>query len=127
MVESKKRKQVPQLGCQAVQSVPPLKVFDKKVVQSRPATDIDYPFLELAYQYVKGNDLVENVSTLPTRMRNLHNWYLNKAKEGYTAIMVGVKEEHYFKEYAVTVDFADIFGLYNLRALDKSLLSCYCL
>ena len=41
--------------------------------------------------------------------------------------MVGVKEEHYFQEYAVTVDFADIFGLYNLRALDKSLLSCYCL
>ena len=42
-------------------------------------------------------------------------------------IMVKVKEEHYFQEYAVSVDFKELFQLYNFRALDKSLLSCYCL
>ena len=129
VVESKKRKQVPQLGEQPVQSVPPLKVLDDQAVQSRQqqTTDTDYAFLEVAYQFVQGKNLVENVSTLPTRLRNLHSWYLNRAKEGFVAIMVGVKEEHYFQEYAVSVDFVDLFALYNLRALDKSLLSCYCL
>ena len=129
VVQSKKRKQVPQLGEQPVQSVPPLKVFDEKTVQSHQqhTTDIDCPFLEVAYKFVQGKNLVENVSALPTRMRNLHSWYLNRAKEGFESIMVGVKEEHYFQEYAVSVDFVDLFALYNLRALDKSLLSCYCL
>ena len=60
-------------------------------------------------------------------MRNLHTWYLNAAKEGIESLMVGVKEEHYFQDYTVIVDFVDLFVLYNLRALDKSILSCYCL
>ena len=118
-----------QSGEQPVQSVPPLKVFDEKAVQSsqQHTTGTDYAFLEVAYKFVHGENLVENVRALPTRMRNLHTWYLNRAKEGFVAIMAGVKEEHYFQEYDVSVDFVDLFALYNLRALDKSLLSCYCL
>ena len=129
VVESKKRKQVPQLGEQPVQSVPPLKVFDEKAIQSRQqqTTGIDYTLPEVAYQFVQGNNLVENVSTLPTRMRQLHSWYLRSAKDGFDSIMVRVNEEHYFQEYAVSVDFKELFQLYNFRALDKSLLSCYCL
>jgi len=129
VVQAKKSKQVPQLGEQAVQSAPRLKVFDEKAVQSyqQHTTDIDYPIAEVAYKFVQGKNLVENICTLPTRMRNLHSWYLNAAKEGIESLMVGVKEEHYFQDYTVIVDFVDLFALYNLRALDKSILSCYCL
>ena len=71
--------------------------------------------------------LVENLRKLPTSMRNLHSWYSNATKRGIESIMVRVKEEHYFQEYSVSVDFCELFQLYNLRALDKSIISSYCL
>ena len=116
-----------QLGEQPVQSVPPLMVFDEKAVQSSRQNTTDYPIAEVAYKFVQGKDLVENVRSLPTSMRNLHIWYTNATQRGIEAIMVRVKDEHYFQEYSVSVDFCELFQLYNLRALDKSIISCYCL
>jgi hypothetical protein len=60
-------------------------------------------------------------------MRNLHTWYGIATKGGIETIMVRVREEHYFQEYCVNVDFNELFQLYNLRALDKSIISSYCL
>ena len=60
-------------------------------------------------------------------MRNLHTWYKKVAKTGNVSVLVAVKEEHYFQEYVVSVEFGELFQLYNLRALDKSLISCYSL
>ena len=60
-------------------------------------------------------------------MRQLHQWYLKAAKEEIIGIMTGVKEEHYFQEYGVQVDFSDLFRLYNQRALDKAIVSSYSL
>src|SRR4051812_29942631 len=122
----KGKQQVHQLGQQPVQSVPPLMVFDKKAVESSRQS-IDYPLAEVAYQFVQGKDLVENLRKQPTSMRNLHTWYNNVTKRGIECIMARVKEEHYFQEYSVSVDFSEVFQLYNLRALDKSIISCYCL
>jgi hypothetical protein len=127
VVSVKSRKQVYQLGEQPVQSVPPLKVFDEKAVEISRQNTIDYPIAEVAYKFVQGKDLVENISSLPTCMRNLHAWYTNATKRGIEAIMLRVKDEHYFQEYSVSVDFCELFQLYNLRALDKSIISCYCL
>jgi hypothetical protein len=127
VVQAKKGKHVPQLGEQTVQSVPPLKVFDEKAVQSSQPNTTDYPIAQVAYKFVQGKDLVENVRSLPIGMRNLHTWYKNATKREIQTIMVGVKEEHYFQEYTVSVDFCDLFQLYNLRDLDKSVISCYCL
>jgi hypothetical protein len=64
-----------QLGEQPVQSVAPLKVFDEKAVQSSRQNTIDYPIAEVVYQFVQGKDLVENIRSLPTCMRNLNAWY----------------------------------------------------
>src|SRR4051812_12385965 len=122
----KGKQQVHQLGQQPVQSVPPLMVFDKKAVESSRQS-IDYPLADVAYYFVQGKDLVENLTKLPTSMRHLHTWYKNATKRGIDCIMVRVKEEHYFQEYSVSVDFNELFQLYNLRALDKSIISCYCL
>ena len=58
-------------------------------------------------------------------MHQLHTWYKKAAKKGTISIMMGVKEEHYFQEDAVSVEFTELFQLYNLRALDKSIISCY--
>lgn len=144
---NKSGKTVPQLGEQAVQSIPPLKVSTDKAV-----TDADTEMAaremgitveqllgieelptmdpkELAWKYVRGNPLVrpDEVDLLPTQMRRLHNWYLREVKAGRESLMVKVKPEHYFHGNDVWIEFPEIFQLFNQDALDKSLVSCYCL
>ena len=81
--------------------------------------------LEVARQYVPGENLVDD--RLSTKMRAFHSWYKKTAKDGTISLMVGVKEEHYGREYAMSVEFKELFQLYNIRALDKSVISSYCL
>ena len=104
---------------------PPLKVFDDKAAQG---SETYYPMAEIAYQFVEGRNLVqEAVGSLPTHMRQLHSYYKKLAKNGKMGFWVGVKEEHYFQEYEMWIAFAELFQLYQIRAIDKSLISCYCL
>ena len=62
--------------------------------------------------------------------QSLHNWYMEKTKEKGCAdgITVRYKEEHFLHEpapFGVGVD--DLFDLFNLKALDASLLRCWTL
>jgi len=41
--------------------------------------------------------------------------------------MVEVKKEHYLLEYQICIELEELFQLYNQDALDKSIVSCYCL
>lgn len=43
------------------------------------------------------------------------------------SLMVKVKEEHYFHAKDLWVEFQELFQLFNQDALDKSIISCYCL
>ena len=66
------------------------KFFSSSNYQEREGTDTQFKvskqnsILDLidTYRILQGNNLVENVSTLPTRMRQLHSWYLRSAKDG---------------------------------------------
>ena len=85
---------------------------------------------EIKRKYVRGQPLVEpdEVKKLPTRMYELHQWYMNITKiSNRESLMVNVKEEHYFHEKALSVEYSELFQLYNQDALDKSIVSCYCL
>ena len=85
---------------------------------------------EIKRKYVRDQPLVEpeEVKNLPTRMYELHDWYMKITKiSNRESLMVNVKEEHYFHEKAVSVEYSELFQLYNQAALDKSLVSCYCL
>ena len=85
---------------------------------------------EIKRKYVWGQPLVEpeEVNKLPTRMYELHQWYMNITKiSNRESLMVNVKEEHYFHEKALSVEYSELFQLYNQDALDKSIVSCYCL
>ena len=84
---------------------------------------------EIKRKYVQGQPLVkpEEVKNLPTRMYELHQWYMNITKiSNRESLMVNVKEEHYFHEKAVSVEYSEL-QLFNQDALDKSIVSCYCL
>ena len=92
----------------------------------------DTPISEVAFTYVPNGPLVEPAqeASLPTQMRGLLRWYKNFIKnkapeEEY--IYAEVREEHHFKEYCVQVHMSELFQLFNLRELDKSILSCYVL
>ena len=85
---------------------------------------------KIKWKYVRGQPLVEpeEVKNLPMRMYELHDWYMKITKiSNRESLMVNVKKDHYFHEKAVSVEYSELFQLYNQDALDKSIVSCYCL
>ena len=83
---------------------------------------------EFRYQY--GKPLVKDGTlALTTMMRRFHEWYMKTcSKSGKDALSMRIKEDHDFiGQELLTVDFDKFFQFYNLKALDKSLVACYCL
>ena len=83
---------------------------------------------EVKRKYVRGQPLVapDKVKNLPTRMYELHQWYMNITKISNRESLMVVKKDHYFHEKAVSVEYSEL-QLFNQDALDKSIVSCYCL
>jgi hypothetical protein len=141
-------KTIPQLGEQANQSCPPLKV-STDIVPNLPGvvaegmvpgyTNIaDYGLglkFQVAeavetYKYQYGKPLVKDGSPpLTTMMRQFHDWYMKTCREsGNPTLLMGIKEEHDFVgEDLIYVEFDELFQLYNQRDIDKTIMTCYCL
>ena len=147
-ISNKCGKTVPQLGEQAVQSIALLKVStEQEVVRTDAAREAaraagitveqllgmeEVPTFnenELAKKYVPGEPLVskDEEKLVSTRMRNLHEWYMREIKVGRESLMVKVKPEHYYHGKDVWIENEELFQLIYQKALDKSLVSCYCL
>ena len=61
-------------------------------------------------------------------MYELHQWYMDITKiSNRESLMVNANKEHYYHKKVVTVESSELFQLYNKDALDKSIVSCYCL
>ena len=85
---------------------------------------------DIKRKYARGEPLVkpEEIKRLSTRMYELHQWYLREVKTtDRESLMVKVKEEHYYHAKDLWVEFQEMFQLFNQHALDKSIVSCYCL
>ena len=91
--------------------------------------DDKLPMADVAPTYVPGKPLVseQKLKQLPTQMRNLHQWYMREVKGVRIMIVAKVRQEYFFRPEEVHVEFSELFQLYNFDALDKSLMSCYCL
>jgi hypothetical protein len=89
----------------------------------------EIPKAEIAWKYVYGEPLVrpEQIPGLPTQMRRLHEWYMKAAKEERKFLMVAVRNEHYYRQDEICIEIDEFYQLFNQEALDKSLISCYCL
>ena len=89
------------------------------------------PVSEVVITYVPNGPLVEPAQEedLPPQMKNLLIWYKGyiKNKNAKEYIYAEVRHEHHFKHYYVTVHRSELFQLFNLRELDKSIISCYVL
>ena len=76
-----------------------------------------------------GKDLVspDELQNLPTQMTRLHKWYKNVTSEGRILIRVKITDEHFNGADEATIPIEEIYQLYQLDALDLSILTTYCL
>ena len=136
-------KQIAQLGEQAKQSCPPLKVPSDNVANDPRMVpgytnlgdylpdDVHYDFMEVQIQrYEYGKPLVKDERSLSTMMRRLHDWYMKTCREsnGMNTLTLRVKPEHDLVGIELlNVPFEEFFQFFNQKALDKSTITCYCL
>ena len=99
------------------------------VEQLLSSQDAALPIADIAPKFVYGADLVrkKRLEELPTHMRNLHQWYLDACKVDKRYIVANVPAEYYFRREDIHIEICELWQLFNLDALDKSLMSCYCL
>ena len=132
-----------QLGEQANQSSPPLQV--SSVAANHPdgmmpgyndlgdylPDDAHFDFLEVdEHKYVYGKPLVKEERSLPTMMFRFHDWYMKTCREseGTNILTLRVREEHDLVGIELlNVPFEEFFAFFNLKALDKLMVTCYCL
>ena len=85
---------------------------------------------ELKHPFEIGKPLVRpnQVKDLPSKMRRVHHWYMKAAAKGGNWIYVHHKNEHYgHGDDMVMIEFEELYQLYQMDDLDKSILSAYCL
>ena len=110
---------VPQLGDvvitdQHIEQAEMLKITVGQFLDIEPMSPLREE--EIKRKYVRGQPLVEpdKVKNLPTRMYELHQWYMNITKiSNRESLMVNVKKDHYFHEKVVSVEYSELFQLYN--------------
>ena len=139
--KKKKAKQVPQLGEQKVQSVAPLKVQTDKspnVGTNVPVTDymdddaFDALFpksTEIARKFVYGKDLLpaDEMVRLAYQMRRLHEWYMKVAKDKLLVFYVTYRADQFLINNDICVKIKELWQLFNRRALNATIMSCYVL
>ena len=70
----------------------------------------------------------ELVKELPTKMWRVHKWYMEATKKGENWINIGIKNEYFGSGAGVLmIEFVELFQLFNQDAIDKAILSAYCL
>ena len=146
----KRRRDVAQLGHQSNQSISPLKVATDMgsalendcAYRAQFAADagisvsqldnenlLSSTFEPAKWPWVYGKDLVspDELKVLPTQMTRLHKWYKNVTSEGRILIPVKITDEHFNGATEITIPIEEIYRLYQLDALDLSILTTYCL
>jgi len=80
--------------------------------------------------FVLGQPLMwpELIDRLPTRMRELHNWCTKYSSEGNIMFVARIKDSHFHRGMDdVWIELVNLWDLYHQDALDKSLLSTFCM
>ena len=93
--------------------------------------DVHYDFLEVdKHKYMYGKPLVKDERSLPMMMFRFHDWYMKTCREseGSNILTLMVREEHdLIGLELLIVPFEEFFAFFNLKALDKLMITCYCL
>ena len=96
-------------------------------------TDDDAIILETmevdTLRFEHGKPLVRPGTSLTMMMRRFHDWYMDICrKSGKNTLSLRVKEEHDLVGIDVLlVPYEEFFQFFNQKALDKTIITCYCL
>ena len=133
---------IPQLGQQPNQKVEPLKVIsDKEVMFAKMLAQTDLTKEQMTgkgprvpkrngkKRFKLGEPLIwpELLPHLPTRMFELHQWYMEQSKDGLVMFAARASMELYRPPADIWIEFLNLSFLYHRDALDKSLLSAWVL
>ena len=80
--------------------------------------------------FVLGEPLMweELIPRLPTRMRELHAWYLKASASKNVVFCARVQDRHFhWGMNDIWIEFENLYDLYHQNTLDKSLLSVFCM
>nr|BDI54566.1 transposon protein, putative, CACTA, En/Spm sub-class [Triticum aestivum] len=95
------------------------------------SNDVHYDFLKVdEHRYEYGKPLVKDEGSLTTMMRRFHDWYMKTCREsgGRNILTLRVKEEHDLVGIELlNVPFEEFLEFFNQKALDKFMVTCYCL
>ena len=94
--------------------------------------DVQFETLEVVeiFRYEHGKPLGKpDHPPLTMMMRRLHQWYMDTCMKSRTdSMMVRIKDEQdYVGADVMPIEFVEIFQLFNQQAIDKQLMTCYCL
>ena len=95
--------------------------------------DAHFDIMEVdEFKYEHGKLLVKDGTTLTTMIQRFHDWYMETCRKSGNKIdtltlkvkehqhdLVGIEE--------LSVPFEEVFQAFNLKALDKLTVTCYCL
>ena len=132
------KRDVPQLGEQAKQSISPFKVYTSEELFAMDAgvgltelltCDIPKATEFVAWKFKEGEDPVkpEKYELLTTQMKNMHRWYLDDAKQGRKILYAQVGKDRFLGKDEIHIEKKELFHHFNLFELDKSFVSCYTL
>jgi len=137
---SGKSKPVPQLGEQPNQEIEPL-VTGKEMTIEQFITDTGLTMdqllgvapiekAEVKYMYELGKPLVkpELLQSLPTQMYKFHQLYMEMSATGREMIGARIRDTDFLQgDDILWINFKGIYELYQLDALDVSIMSCWIL
>ena len=70
----------------------------------------------------------DTVNDLPTRMRELHAWYMKVSRQGMAMLGLSFQEEHFLRGTGTLwLHFEDLHDLFQEDALDVFLIACWTL
>jgi hypothetical protein len=57
----------------------------------------------------------ELIDMLPTRMRELHQWYMKACAEGHVMLAARIKDSHFHRGWMTYGSILSIFGFYTIK------------
>ena len=82
----------------------------------------------LKYEWGKPLVWPQLVPYLPTRMHELHDWYMAASASGVTYVEITIDDQHYFRgRQTFAVEFDQFWFLFNQDAIDSGLIACWTL
>jgi len=142
---TEKGKSIAQLGEQKKQNISPLKVgtsrndpghydaqalmeiIEKTGMSLEQIQDEDnFPRAKVVVPYIPGAALLEPEHML-TKMARLNRWYMNAYDSGVIGLKAKVRNHYFRGPELIHIEYSELWQMFHQDALDKSLMSCWCL